>query len=109
MALAILLPLLLVVAVASFSLFRHTFKRLPVEKRLYQKLQNKLKKCGVKPEEGETVNDYCDKAIKHLPDNKEQLILFKKNLERVLYGEGNRGELLKVLRRLVKGLLLGVD
>jgi len=36
------------------------------------------------------------------------LILFKKNLERVLYGEGNRGELLKVLRRVVEGLSVRV-
>ncbi|ODS23724.1 hypothetical protein AB835_07450 [Candidatus Endobugula sertula] len=89
MALALFLPLLLIMLLLSLSSFQHWFAPVAIEVKLYRQLQKKLRTLGVVDQQGETIADYCRRASREHPHLKTQLHRVKQAFERALYGGGN--------------------
>jgi protein-glutamine gamma-glutamyltransferase len=85
MALAIFLPLVLVVLLISMSLFKETFKGMDKKKKSYLLLQKQMRRFGVAPEAGESIAHYCERAARAMPQARESITRISSDLDSLFY------------------------
>ena len=106
-AMLLLIPAMIFFAVFGLLMFRDAFKRETKEVKLYRCLSKKLSNKGIKPIEGETITQLCERASLVLPKAKQNLALIDKNFNSLLYASTNtndKSRYLQHIQKLVKQL-----
>lgn len=106
MALMVLVPLMLTALIVGVGLFRSSYLPASQEKKLFLRLQKKLRVSGIEIEQGESITQYCDRAAKQLVEPKvAMLMLIKQSLNRVLYQQNAISmQDAKIIKRYIKKL-----
>ena len=93
LVLALLIPLIVIVLLFSIIRLRAAL-RVPVQVKLYRRLQKQLASLGVKYQKGESISHYCDRAAQQHPQMASQLAKLKQAFEHAMYTDA--GEFIKV-------------
>lgn len=81
----VVIPLLIAALFISFGLFRHGVTRLSLEQKLYRRLQKKLQKIGIEHQPGESIQNYCHRAIVRYPQRSKNILAVSQDLEELFY------------------------
>lgn len=83
--LLLLIPFSITALIINFGLLRVYFQPVKKEYKAYQKLQKRLLRKGIQPQQGDTISHYCHRAIDQYPSLKAPLTRIKRELEFLFY------------------------